>query len=316
MLPIQTVLCAFDFSDASRSALVDAADLAERSHAALHLVHVVPLFRARRAHADDDAGAAFQARTRALVDETLAAADAFDVLAPVVHRVHGEAPADGVLHYATSIGADLLVVGTHSQGTVERLLAGSVAAEVLRRSTVPVLIVPERVGRTMASPGGPVLVGVDFSAHSARALDLARALAAEYAAPLGIAHVRDPLPDTVLASPDLRRPRSSPSGVRSWETAHEGLEALLTPPERTSDDVGLFAPPGQPAAELVEIARREGTGLLVVGTHGRRGWDRIRLGSVAEAVVRDAPCPVLVVPVPRATPAAEEPAPAAAGSYS
>ncbi len=308
MLPLQTVLCAFDFSDTSRSALVDAADLAERSHAALHLIHVVPLFRARKAHAGSDPEVAFRERTRSFVNDTLAAENAFDVVSPVVHEVHGETPADGVLHYAASIGADLVVVGTHSRGAVERILAGSVAAELLRRSPVPVLIVPERVGETMAGPDGPVVVGVDFSAHAAHALALARAMAQEYAAPLGVAHVRDPLPDTVLAPPDLRRTGATPSGVRSWETAHEGLEALLTPDERGSDHVALYAPPGRPAAELVEIARREGAGLLVVGTHGRQGWDRLRLGSVAEATVRGAPCPVLVVPIPRTALADETPA--------
>jgi nucleotide-binding universal stress UspA family protein len=56
-----------------------------------------------------------------------------------------------------------------------------------------------------------------------------------------------------------------------------------------------FVPEGPPAAEIVKAARRWQADLIVIGSHGRRGIRRALIGSVAEAVVRQAPCPVLVV---------------------
>lgn len=303
MPPLQTVLCAFDASGPSRSALVEAADLAERAHAALHLLHVNPLFRARLAHAPgEDPDGAFLARAHAIVDDVLGADDAFEVLAPVVHETHGETPADGILRYAAEIGADLIVVGTHGRHGLERLLQGSVAAETLRRSAVPVLVVPERAERLAPGPAAPVLVGVDFSDHSGPALAFARRLAEAHAAPLAVAHVRDVPPDTVFGA-RANHPRLSPrTGLASREEAHAALGALLAS-AGVDGAVERHVVPGRPAAELVGLARRVRAGLLAVGTHGRHGWDRVRLGSVAEEVARESPCPVLVVPSPPARPA-------------
>ena len=59
----------------------------------------------------------------------------------------------------------------------------------------------------------------------------------------------------------------------------------------------------EPAAAIMDLATELGVDLIVVGTHGRRGLERLLLGSVAEAVVRRATCPVLVVPPARADPA-------------
>jgi nucleotide-binding universal stress UspA family protein len=56
---------------------------------------------------------------------------------------------------------------------------------------------------------------------------------------------------------------------------------------------------GDPAAEIVRLGRDSGTDLIVMGTHGRTGLERLLMGSVAEKVMRDAPCSVLVVKLPK-----------------
>jgi nucleotide-binding universal stress UspA family protein len=56
---------------------------------------------------------------------------------------------------------------------------------------------------------------------------------------------------------------------------------------------------GEPAVEIARLAEEEGMGLIVMGTHGRTGFKRLLMGSVAEAVVRRAPCPVLTFKPPR-----------------
>lgn len=295
MLPYSTVLCALDFEPGSERALVRAADLAERAQATLHLLHVHPLFRARHAHASDP-DETFHDRVRRFANGALGADDALDVLAPVVHQRTGQSPADGVLGYAADVGADLVVVGTHGRSGLGHLILGSVAAETLRRSSVPVLVVPDQAERTEPGPGRPVLLGVDFSEHTRSALAAALVLAKTFSAPLGVAHVRDAPPDT-LVDAHARRPLSPPSGLASRAEAHDALGALLEG-VGVGPHVEVHVVPGRPVDELVGLARRTSAGLLIVGTHGRSGRDRLRLGSVAEGLARRSPCPVLVVPRP------------------
>jgi nucleotide-binding universal stress UspA family protein len=63
---------------------------------------------------------------------------------------------------------------------------------------------------------------------------------------------------------------------------------------------------GEPATEIVHYARDAGIDLIVMGTHGRTGLDRLLMGSVAEKVMREAPCSVLVVKLPKGIPAGEK----------
>ena len=62
---------------------------------------------------------------------------------------------------------------------------------------------------------------------------------------------------------------------------------------------------GDPAAEIVSYARENGVDVIVMGTHGRTGLERLLMGSVAEKVMREAPCSVLVVKLPKGVPATE-----------
>jgi nucleotide-binding universal stress UspA family protein len=71
---------------------------------------------------------------------------------------------------------------------------------------------------------------------------------------------------------------------------------------------------GDPAAEIVRYAQEMNMDLIVMGTHGRSGLERLLVGSVAEKVMRQATCSVLVVKLPRGVPVAEKPTIAVAGS--
>lgn len=296
MLPFQTVLCALDFSESSARALVRAADLAERAHADLHLLHVDPLFRARLAAPEGHFEAIFRGNVARFVNATLGSDDAFDVLGAVPHLSHGEAPADGILRYARAIGADLIVMGTGGLRGLGRLLLGSVAAETLRRSEVPVLVVPERAARTAPDPACAALVAVDFSAHTRPALRLARDVAAAYGAPVDLVHVLEGRPETPVALGDLFGPAGlgAAPGAAARDHAHLALRRLAD--EFDLPVAGYHVVSGTAETEIVRLAEDRQSGLVVVGTHGRQGWDRVRLGSVAEWTTRHAPCPVLALP--------------------
>jgi len=131
-----------------------------------------------------------------------------------------------------------------------------------------------------------VLVATDFSPPSDVALAYGRALAERFGATLHLLHVDD--------NQFLQARVSDPGSV---SRAHQRwLEERLTPSDRSrlnaraSIEVNSSA-----AAAIVSYAQRSSIDLIIVGTHGRSGLSHVLVGSVAERVVRTAPCPVLTV---------------------
>jgi nucleotide-binding universal stress UspA family protein len=129
----------------------------------------------------------------------------------------------------------------------------------------------------------------DFSHASDAALEHAAILAGESDATLLIVHVEEPLPAYVgegyyglpnPPNPELRRM----------------LEAIKPPGDVKHAHLLLV---GDPASEIVRLAEEEGVDLIVLGTHGRTGLSRLLMGSVAEQIVRRAPCPVLTFKQPK-----------------
>jgi nucleotide-binding universal stress UspA family protein len=137
-----------------------------------------------------------------------------------------------------------------------------------------------------------ICCAIDFSESSRLALEQAAELAGASGAELTLAHVHVP-PSHAATEVLVGAPEAA------TVAAHE-LERLLSmwraDAERlTGRAVRVALLSGDPADQLVKLARETRSDLLVVGTHGRRGLRRLVLGSVAERVVRTAPCPVLAV---------------------
>jgi len=140
-----------------------------------------------------------------------------------------------------------------------------------------------------------ILVPTDFSPPSDAALEYARILAAKFGSSLEILHVVD---DPTAASdyvPDGFAP--STPGIRSalLDNARHRLDRLMNLVDRSRYHAHADAVLGLPAASIVDYANATGIGLIVMGTHGRTGLAHLLMGSVAEQVVRTAPCPVLTV---------------------
>jgi nucleotide-binding universal stress UspA family protein len=149
-----------------------------------------------------------------------------------------------------------------------------------------------------------ILCAIDFSEHSRRALDHAMAIARWYEASVTALYVFSPAPvaavgpgaplfdPIVLTDVDLQRLRDD---LRAFAAAEAALGVAF--------DVDVRQ--GFPASEIDAHAREMPADLIVLGTHGRSGVERLVLGSVAERVLRRAPCPVLTVPagLPDAVPA-------------
>ena len=142
-----------------------------------------------------------------------------------------------------------------------------------------------------------ILCPVDSSECSLRALRYALALARHYDATLDVlrvyhvpAHIQPALLIWAATGP-------RPISELAEEQADAELEQFLSRlPAADRRQVGSILEAGDPARGIVEVVRRQGSDLVVMGTHGRTGARKVALGSVAERVVRTCPCPVLVVP--------------------
>ena len=137
-----------------------------------------------------------------------------------------------------------------------------------------------------------ILVPTDFSPPSEQAFNYARGLAKELGARLHLVHVVN----RQLLAEGLAAEASIADGVSIGSALVEEAKARLQTlaPDAASAEV-VF---GYAAKSIVEYASRVGVDLVVMGSHGRSGLAHVLLGSVAEAVVRTAPCPVLTVRQP------------------
>lgn len=232
------------------------------------------------------------AEARAYLDATLAAARVEHRGLPLRSKLmHG--PAVAALRQASADGS-LLVLG--ATGNAGRRRLGSVPEQLTAHARCPVVVV-RGAHPTPTSGRAPVVVGVDGSAASLSAADVAAREAALRGAPLLVVHARPhvaapyapgwpTLPPLATADSGDATHRAARDVVHRLTTQHPGTEVLL---ELVDDD---------PAPALCELAR--GAHLLVVGSRGAGGFRGLLVGSVSAEVVRSASCPVLVLHEPDA----------------
>src|SRR5437868_2230159 len=133
-----------------------------------------------------------------------------------------------------------------------------------------------------------ILVPTDFSPQAAAAFEFAVALAKPNRARLLLLHI-DPLPLFHGEVIDRRQPEYQ-------QRLRDAITALK--PSDPAVEVERLLAEGVPADEIIAFAKERNCDLIVMGTHGRTGLERVLMGSVAERVVRTAPCPVLTVKLP------------------
>lgn len=308
------ILAPVDFSGASDAALRRATDLAARTGAELHVLHVVPGISPDVAF--DDLAKDDRAFYRRLFDEADAALTArferVDRDGIRAKRVISKgAPAHIVLDYAQREGVDLLVMGTHGRRGLRRFFLGSVAGEVLRRTEIPVMIVPEAV--TSRASLRLVVAPTDFSDASRWALAVAADLAALYSAGLDLLHVIEPahfveaitgaevggdlFPEIRVQAEQRLRALAEESMLIESITDGVGADEPVEGGGRMLSRVGYHIAEGRAAEAIVEAARARNADAIVMAKRGLHGVERLLLGSVTERVCRLAPCAILVLPI-------------------
>jgi nucleotide-binding universal stress UspA family protein len=138
-----------------------------------------------------------------------------------------------------------------------------------------------------------ILVPLDFSHNSEEAMRTAVELAKRYSASLTVVTVYEPLSWQVPEGTWAMTPEQERRLLAAYETRLAEAEKQVR--DLGLNDVQTKLLEGAIAPEILEYARAQGCDLIVMGTHGRKGVSHFMLGSVAERVLRRAPCAVLVV---------------------
>jgi nucleotide-binding universal stress UspA family protein len=299
---LNRILCPVDFSEFSEHALRHAAALARWYGAELRLLHVFPvpppvdiipplatprapasLTPADRTHIDEQ----LQRMAERVAPGMSIATTVQD--APSVYRE--------ILFQAERWPADLVVLGTHGYSGFERLVLGSVTEKILRLAPCPVFVVPNAVVESPV-PGDVqfdrILAAVDFSESSLAALRYAMSIAEEADARLKVLNA-------IEVPPELqRRPTSADYDVEAVRAQAEAerlrcLSALIPEDVRTYCTIETAVVEGKASREILRHAAADDVDLILMGVQGRGPLDLMIFGSNAHDVIRQAPCPVLIV---------------------
>jgi len=192
-----------------------------------------------------------------------------------------------ICHAALHEAADMIVAGTHGRHFFQRVLLGSVSERVLRAAHVPVLIARSSTHCEYHR----ILVATDFSPHAEHALYFAMQLAPK-GGTVDLVHFwSHPLHHLADIPADTNR-----SDFEADAAARAAK--LIAEHARTGVELRFASGQDRPARGIIHRLERGEHDLVCVGSHGRRGTRRLVLGSVAEAVVRHAPCSTLVCHAP------------------
>ena len=205
---------------------------------------------------------------------------------PVIEigRAHSE-----IVRHAEAIDAGLVVLGAHGGNFVHELFLGSTAEKVLRKLACPVLIVK----REPQAPYQRILVPVDFSEPSRRAMEFALRIAPR--AHITVLHAFE-----VPYEAKLRFAGASEETIRAYRAeaeaqADRAMQQFISTLEATAgplSDIVEFGPASAVIREKAEVLEPD---LIVMGKHGQAAWEEMLLGSVTKQVILYASCDVLVV---------------------
>lgn len=206
------------------------------------------------------------------------------------HLIAEGSPIDMLLDLSQT--ATMVVMGSRGLGGLSGMVMGSVSAAVVSHADCPVVVVREDSGVTVENKYGPVVVGVDGSEVSDKAVEMAFAEADARGAELIAVHTWMDM--TVQASLG-----GVTAGVQDWQQVEDQQQEILG--ERLAGFTSRYpdvtvtrvVTRDRPVRALTDYSK--GAQLLVVGSHGRGGFKGMLLGSTSRALLQSASCPMMVV---------------------
>ena len=292
MEPLNHLLAATDFSAPARHAAERAALVARSTGAELDLIHVAtlaPMEKLRQLIGDLPPEI-----EQRLLD---ASRDELQQLAAMLQTRHDVAAdsevvcgslLDEISRRASSLTADLLVFGSHGSSFMRHLLLGSTAERLLSRSTLPMLVVKQAAHE----PYKTLLVPVDFSPSSRRALALAQAIAP--GAEIILLHVA-----TLPFEGKLRYAGIDDDIIARYQAAamleaRRSLAALQARAAPDTTGIRLEVRQGDPSQSILQFEQEFDCDLIVIGKHGESLAEDLLLGSVVRHVLEESQGDLLI----------------------
>jgi len=282
----EDILLPFDGSDGAAEALHHAAEIAHWADATIHLLFLADTTRDSVTVVQNQTVDALVQKGKDIVEEaektlhTLGSDYGSDV-------VQGN-PAPTIVEYAEQYGHDLIVMPTHGRQGVSRYLLGSVTEKVVRLASVPVLTARMQPDEQLKFPYENVLIPTDGGAGAPRVAEYGLSLAAALDATV---HVL-----SVVEERSLGVEMSSKDSQKRERAAADAVEDVVSEAESLGvTETVRHIEHGTPVQKILDTIDANDIGAVVMGTTGKRGTDRILLGSVAEKTVRSAPVPVITV---------------------
>jgi nucleotide-binding universal stress UspA family protein len=313
MIPFRTILFAADFSESSRGAFQVACALAREHSTRVIILNVLqPMYVPESPVHFGQQSVRYLTIARAPSEHESRKRHLRELYVPdhpldVDYQTKEGEIAGEILSSSEKMGCDLIVMGTHGRHGINRLLAGSIAETVLRKAPCPVLALRRQAAPWRGEPIRVILHPTDFSDCSEASLHVARLLARDVGARLVLLHVT---PLDMVAEGALAGGGDLEADADCLEAIRERMEG---PDLKCPVETRLKR--GDPTAEILRVASQVEANLIVMGTHGRSGLGRVLMGSVAEAVLRGARCPVLIARSPLPKPEAARRKPTTISAY-
>jgi len=289
---LNSLVVATDFSRYSEYAVKRATLLAKDRHAKLSVVHCVQTnlltdIREVLKSGVNDIQRKILTRYTIKINRMTKRIVGDTVIDVHTQLLEGE-PDDSITAHTLDVDADLLIIGAHGKGFVQRWLVGSVATRLARKSNCPVLVVRTNPKLDYQS----VLIGIDFSSASRKLINLARSLAP--GAHLILAHACDiALTHTLLDS------GATATDIEDYRTllldrSREKLISLARETGLNSDQYTVVTGQGSGAGPLLAFEKSYQVDLIVMGKHSRRITQELLLGSVTQTMLSRATSDILV----------------------
>lgn len=261
-----------DFSKSSEAALDRAVKMAREEHAELLVIHAISTaFMFPLGVGFSEIFATLQADARKNMDRLVRRKGLRRSRSLLLQGLNA---ADVIVATAKKHHAAMIIMGSHGKTGFERFALGSAAERTVRTAECPVLIVKN----TRTSESKTLLVPFDFSKGAKTALKHALRVARAHNNRLAIVHIVPPVFNMAVLAGAIRGE----------------LEATLRRLKATNYQLYVFERP-EAGRAIANVARRLKASMIIMGSTGRSGFNRLLLGSVAERTLRYAECPVLII---------------------
>jgi len=282
MAKYRKILVAYDGSASARNGLAVASHLAKEDKSWIKVLTVLPSYEGDLELVGvSNIKETIEGPGRNLLTEAQEIADREDVHI-LTNMTQGE-PYDKIVHVAEDENCDLIVMGRRGKNQLERELVGSVTARVIGYTRKDVLVVPEGTKLTRKN----ILLATDGSPSCETAVDRAIELAREQSASLTAVSVVYTNDEYLALAPGIVEKLIAKAKEKLATIKQKGKDAGVA--------ITSLVKEGEAFEAITNLAQNNNIDLIVMGSHGKKGLQRLLMGSVTERTIGYASCPVLVV---------------------